>query len=185
MELSDEKRGEILGTLKNRFEKNMKRHEGIGWDEVQARLEADNGKLRTLSEMERTGGEPDVVCRDGKTGEFVFFDCSEESPKGRRSLCYDREALESRKENRPESSVMEMAAAMGAELLLGRGIPGIAEKRKIRRQNIELDSNTCRYQKTRRRRTCRFPVRTCLRVSQRRRILLCFQRIPCVAESLI
>lgn len=108
---------ETLQILKSRFEKNMKRHEGMRWDEVRAAIEAGNGKLRSLGEMERTGGEPDVVRRDGKTGEFVFFDCSEESPKGRRSLCYDREALESRKENRPLTSVMDMAASMGVDLL--------------------------------------------------------------------
>ncbi len=116
MEITAEKRGEILGILKIRFEKNRRRHEGILWDEVQAAVEAAD-KLWPLSEMERTGGEPDVVRRDGKTGEFVFIDCSEESPKGRRSLCYDREALESRKENRPLTSVMDMAASMGVELL--------------------------------------------------------------------
>ncbi|MGA2570919.1 MAG: DUF4256 domain-containing protein [Terracidiphilus sp.] len=108
---------EMLGTLKARFEKNMNRHRGLEWARVQARLEASAEKLWSLFEMERTGGEPDVVGRDNKTGEFVFYDCSAESPKERRSLCYDREALESRKEHKPANSALEMAAAMGVELL--------------------------------------------------------------------
>jgi hypothetical protein len=108
---------ELLGTLNARFEKNVNRHEGLAWAEVQARLEAKAEKLWPLHEMERTGGEPDVVGHDKNTGEFIFFDCSAESPKGRRSLCYDREALESRKENKPEDNAMNMAAAMGIELL--------------------------------------------------------------------
>ena len=115
--LSNKQREEILKTLKARFEKNMNRHKGLDWAKVQAKLEANPDKLRSLSEMERTGGEPDVVGHDKKTGEFIFYDCSEESPKGRRSLCYDREALDSRKENKPKGSAMELAAAMGVELL--------------------------------------------------------------------
>ncbi len=110
-------REELLGTLKARFEKNMSRHKGLEWAKVQAKLEASPEKLRSLSEMERTGGEPDVVGHDNKTGEYIFYDCSAESPKDRRSFCYDREALESRKENRPENNAMDMAAAMGVELL--------------------------------------------------------------------
>ncbi|HEX6900102.1 MAG TPA: DUF4256 domain-containing protein [Thermoanaerobaculia bacterium] len=108
---------ELLGTLKARFEKNMNRHKGLAWAEVQAKLEADADKLRSLHEMERTGGEPDVIGHDKKTGEYVFCDCSAESPAGRRSLCYDREALDSRKENKPEGNAVDMAAAMGIELL--------------------------------------------------------------------
>lgn len=107
----------LLDTLKARFEKNMKRHKDIEWVEVQARLEASPDKLRCLSEMEKTGGEPDVVGHDGKTGEFVFVDCSAESPAGRRSICYDREGLESRKEHRPADCATEMAMAMGVEIL--------------------------------------------------------------------
>ena len=115
--LSPSQREELLSLLKARFEKNSKRHKGLDWAKVQARLEADTEKLWSLHEMERTGGEPDVVGYDKKTGEYLFFDCSAESPKGRRSICYDREALESRKEHRPENNVIDMAAAMGIELL--------------------------------------------------------------------
>jgi hypothetical protein len=110
---------ELLEALKARFEKNMNRHSGLDWAKVKAKLDQAAGreKLWSLSEMERTGGEPDIVGYDTNTGEYIFYDCSEESPKGRRSLCYDREALESRKENKPENNVMDMASAMGTELL--------------------------------------------------------------------
>jgi Protein of unknown function (DUF4256) len=110
-------RGELLRTLKARFEKHMKRHQGLQWAAVQARLEANPEKLWSVHEMERTGGEPDVVGHDKKTGEYVFYDCSAESPKGRRSVCYDREALEARKEHKPKTSATDMAAAMGVEIL--------------------------------------------------------------------
>ena len=110
-------REELLSTLKARFEQNMNRHKGIEWAKVQAKLEANTDKLRSLNEMESTGGEPDVVGHDKKTGEYIFYDCSAESPKGRRSVCSDREALDSRKENKPKNSAMDMAAAMGIELL--------------------------------------------------------------------
>src|SRR5688572_1637398 len=110
-------RGELLESLKARFDKNTRRHRDIDWAAVQGRLEATAGKLRSLGEMERTGGEPDVIGQDKKTGAFVFCDCSAESPAGRRSVCYDREALESRKEHRPEGNAVDMAAAMGIELL--------------------------------------------------------------------
>src|SRR5207237_5615590 len=116
-ELSPEQRRELLRALKARFEKNMNRHKGLEWAKVQAKLEANAEKLWSLHEMERTGGEPDVVGHDKKTGEYIFYDCSAESPKGRRSLCYDREALDSRKEHKPENNAMDMAAAMGIELL--------------------------------------------------------------------
>jgi len=115
--LSPETRDELLRILKARFEKNMKRHKGIEWAKVQAKLNAHNEKLWSLDEMENTGGEPDVVGQDKKTGEYIFYDCSAESPRGRRSLCYDHEALESRKEHKPENSAMEMAAEMGIEIL--------------------------------------------------------------------
>src|SRR6476620_6675885 len=108
---------ELLTALKARFEKNMNRHEGLEWSKVQAKLEANTEKLRSLNEMERTGGEPDVVGHDKKTGEYIFYDCSAESPKGRRSTCYDREALESRKNHKPENNAIDMAIAMGIELL--------------------------------------------------------------------
>jgi hypothetical protein len=116
-ELSPEHREELLRALKARFEKNMNRHKGLEWAQVQARVEANIERLWSLNEMERTGGEPDVVGQDRKTGEYIFYDCSAESPKGRRSVCYDREALESRKEHKPGNSAMDMAAAMGIELL--------------------------------------------------------------------
>jgi Protein of unknown function (DUF4256) len=116
-ELSPEQRKKLLEALKARFEKNMNRHKGLEWADVQAKLGANPEKLWSLNEMERTGGEPDVVGHDKKTGEHIFYDCSAESPKDRRSLCYDREALESRKENKPKGSAMDMTAAMGIELL--------------------------------------------------------------------
>ena len=118
-ELSPEKREELLRELKGRFEKNMNRHKGLEWSKVQAKLDLPAGgeKLWSLGEMERTGGEPDVVGYDKMTGEYIFYDCALESPKGRRSICYDREALESRKENKPENSAIDMAAAMGIEIL--------------------------------------------------------------------
>lgn len=111
------RREELLRTLKDRFEKNSDRHKGFEWTKVQARLEATPEQLWSLNEMERTGGEPDVVGLDRKTGEYIFFDCSAESPKGRRSVCYDGEALASRKEHKPKNSAMDMATAMGIELL--------------------------------------------------------------------
>lgn len=115
--LSPEQREELLGTLKARFERNMNRHKGIEWTDVDAKLKAKAEKLWSLDEMEITGGEPDVVGYDKKTGEYIFYDCVPESPKGRRNLCYDREALDKRKEFKPENSVMDMAAEMGIELL--------------------------------------------------------------------
>ena len=116
-ELSSEQREELLSVLKARFEKNMNRHKSLDWSKVQAKLEANTEKLWSLDEMESTGGEPDVVGLDTKTGEYLFYDCSAESPKGRRSICYDHEALEARKEHKPENSAVEMAADMGIELL--------------------------------------------------------------------
>jgi len=115
--LSQEQREELLRALKARFEKNMNRHKGLEWTKIQTRLEANTEKLWSLIEMERTGGEPDVVSQDKKTGEYIFYDCSAESPKGRRSICYDREALESRKEHKPANDAIDMAAAIGIELL--------------------------------------------------------------------
>ena len=115
--LSPKQRDELFAVLKARFEKNLGRHPGLVWVKVQARLEVRPDKLWSLAEMERTGGEPDVVGQDKKSGEYVFFDCSEQTPSGRTSLCYDREAFDGRKEHKPKSSVMEMAAAMGIEVL--------------------------------------------------------------------
>lgn len=117
LELILEQREELLRTLKSRFEKNMNRHEGIEWAEVQAKIEANPVKQWSLNEMERTGGEPDVVGHDKKTGEYIFYDCSAESPKGRRSVCYDQEALESRKKHKPENNAIDMATTLGIELL--------------------------------------------------------------------
>ena len=116
-ELSSKQREELLSLLKARFEKNRNRHKGLEWDQVRAKLEAHAEKLWTLHEMERTGGEPDVISKDKATGEYVFYDCSAETPKDRRSLCYDREAMESRKEHKPKDDAISMAAAMGIELL--------------------------------------------------------------------
>ena len=116
-QLSQDQRTALISTLKARFEKNMQRHKSIAWPAVQARLEANTDKLWSLNEMESTGGEPDVVEQDKSTGDYVFYDCSAESPKGRRSFCYDNEALESRKENKPADSAVAMASTMGIELL--------------------------------------------------------------------
>jgi hypothetical protein len=116
-ELSSEQREELLRALKARFEKNMNRHKGLEWAKVKAKLEAHAEKLWSLHEMERTDGEPDVVGHDKKTGEYIFFDCAAESPNGRRSVCYDREGLDSRKEHKPENNAMDMAAAIGIEIL--------------------------------------------------------------------
>ena len=116
-EFPTEQRDELLRALKARFEKNMNRHNGLEWAKVQAKLEANPEKLWSLHQMESTGGEPDVVGHDEKTGEYIFYDCSAESPQGRRNVCYDREALESRKEFKPKDTAMDMAAAMGIEIL--------------------------------------------------------------------
>ncbi|HWY11404.1 MAG TPA: DUF4256 domain-containing protein [Bacteroidia bacterium] len=116
-ELSPKQSEELLKTLKSRFEKNMNRHKGLEWAKVQAKLQANTEKLWSLNEMEKTGGEPDVVAHDKKTSEYIFYDCSVESPNGRRSFCYDREALESRKEHKPKNNAVGMATAMGIELL--------------------------------------------------------------------
>jgi hypothetical protein len=116
-ELSSDQRKELLRILQGRFEKNLNRHKGLEWAKIQAKLEADNDKLWSLNEMEKTGGEPDVVGYDSNTGEYIFYDCSVESPKGRRNICYDRDGLELRKEFKPENSAIDMATAMEIELL--------------------------------------------------------------------
>lgn len=139
-ELSSERR-ELVRTLRARFEKNMHRHQGLEWASVEARLEANSEKLWCLNEMERTGGEPDVVGLDKNTDEFIFYDCSPESPKGRRSLCYDRAALDSRKENKPRDNAVDMAAAMGVELLTEEQYRGL--------QKLEqFDTKTSSWVKT-------------------------------------
>jgi Protein of unknown function (DUF4256) len=139
--LSKKQRDELFRTLQGRFEKNMNRHKGLAWAEVQARLEANAEKLWSLNEMEKTSGEPDVVGQDKQTGEYIFYDCSAESPKGRRSFCYDREALDSRKENKPKDSAMGMAAAMGIELLTEE------QYRELQRL-VEFDTKTSSWVKT-------------------------------------
>lgn len=130
-ELSPEQREELLQTLKARFEKNMNRHAGLAWADVQAKLEANPDKWWSLHEMETTGGEPDVVGHDSQTGEYLFYDCSAESPKGRRSICYDQEALESRKEHKPANSAVNMAAEMGIELLTEEEYRGLQQLGKF------------------------------------------------------
>jgi len=139
--LSSEQREELCGVLKARFEKNMKRHQGLEWAQVQAKLEANPEKLWSLGEMERTGGEPDVVGFDEQTGEYIFYDCAAESPKGRRSLCFDREAQDSRKEHAPENNAVEMAAAMGVELLT-------EEQYRALQQLGKFDTKTSSWVKT-------------------------------------
>ena len=140
-QLSPKQREELLTVLKARFEKNLSRHRGLEWAKVQAKLEANTEKLWSLSEMQRTGGEPDVVGQDKKSGEYVFYDCSAESPKGRTSVCYDREGLESRKEHKPENNAIDMAAAMGIELL--------TEEQYLDLQKLgEFDTKTSSWVKT-------------------------------------
>ena len=134
-------RDELIETLKNRFAENMRRHSGIKWDSVKTRLESMDKKLQTLNEMERTGGEPDVAGRDEITGEYIFCDCSPESPIGRRSLCYDREALDSRKKNKPNGNAIELASSMGIEIL--------TEKQYRELQELgEFDEKTSSWVKT-------------------------------------
>jgi len=139
--LSKSQREELLRALKARFEENMNRHKGLEWAKVQGRLEAKPEKLWSLHEMERTGGEPDVAGQDKKTGEYIFYDCSEESPKGRRSFCYDREALEKRKEHKPKNSAIDVADAMGIELLTEEEYRGLQKLG-------EFDTKTSSWVKT-------------------------------------
>jgi hypothetical protein len=139
--LSSEESAKLCNALKARFEKNMNRHQGLQWAKVQARLEANPEKLWSLQEMETTGGEPDVIGHDKGTGEYIFYDCSTESPKGRRSVCYDREALEARKENKPKDSAVNMATAMGIELLTEE------QYRELQRLG-EFDTKTSSWVKT-------------------------------------
>src|SRR5262245_32340465 len=140
-ELSPKQREELLRALNARFEKNMNRHKGLEWAKVKAKLEASAEKLWSLNEMEKTGGEPDVVGQDRKTGEYVFYDCSPETPKGRTSVCYDREGLESRKEHRPKNTAMDMAVAMGIELL--------TEEQYLELQELgDFDTKTSSWVKT-------------------------------------
>jgi hypothetical protein len=139
--MNAKQREELLNILKARFEKNMNRHKGIDWIKVQAKLETNTAKLKSLNEMEKTGGEPDVVGFDKKTGEFIFYDCSIESPKGRRSVCYDREGLESRKEHKPENNAIDMAKEIGIEILTEE------EYRELQKLG-EFDTKTSSWVKT-------------------------------------
>ena len=140
-ELASRKREELLKALRARFEKNTNRHKGLEWSKVLAKLEANPAKLWSLNEMESTGGEPDVVGQDKKTGEYIFFDCSPETPKGRTSVCYDREGLESRKEHRPKNTAVDMAVAMGVELL--------TEEQYVELQKLgDFDTKTSSWVKT-------------------------------------
>ncbi len=141
-ELPPEQREALLVVLHNRFEKNRNRHKDIKWANVQARLEVKTEKLRPLYEMERTGGEPDVTGFDKTTGEYIFYDCSAESPAGRRNVCYDRDGQESRKTARPENNAIDMASAIRHRTLNGRRISRITETRRIRYENVELAEDT-------------------------------------------
>jgi len=144
-ELAPGQREELLKTLKGRFEKNMKRHKSLEWSKVQAKLETNTEKLWSLHEMEKTGGEPDVVGHDKKTGEYIFYDCSAESPKGRRSVCYDRDALEARKEHKPKNSAIDMASAMEIELLSEDEYRGL---QSLQKGEGNLDTKTSSWIKT-------------------------------------
>ena len=139
--LSPKQREELLGRLKDRFEKNMNRHQGFRWDDIQERLDKHAEKCWSLFEMERTGGEPDVVGYDEKTGEYIFYDCSPESPGGRRSLCYDRQALDSRKANKPENNALDVAADIGIEILME------AEYRELQKKG-KFDTKTSSWVRT-------------------------------------
>ena len=178
-ELTTEHRDELISTLKARFEKNMQRHNGIEWTIVQQKLMANTAKLWSLGEMERTGGEPDVVGYDDQTGDFIFYDCSAESPKGRRSLCYDHEALESRKEHKPDNNALDMADSINR-----RPIPWLAATGRIRYKNFELGENTCWNPPIGRRTFLRSSLQPCFCISQWRRIVLCCQGIPRLTKGL-
>ena len=182
--MSPEQREELLSALKARFEKNMNRHKGLEWDKVQAKLEANTEKLWSLNEMERTGGEPDVVGHDKKKDEYIFYDCSAESPKGRRSVCYDREALESRKKHKPENNAIDMATAMGIELLTEEQY---RELQKLGNFDMKTSSWVQTPSDIRKLGGAIFCDRRyghCLRVPQWSRILLCCQRFPWLAKGL-
>jgi hypothetical protein len=140
-DMNEKQHEEILGALKARFESNVDRHEGLEWAEVQARLEANSDKLWSLNEMERTGGEPDVVGHDKQTGEYIFYDCSAQSPMGRRNVCYDRAALESRKKYKPENNAIDMASDMGIEILT-------EEQYRELQKITEVDTKTSSWVKT-------------------------------------
>ena len=162
--LSKKQREELLTTLKARFEKNIHRHKNIEWADVQAKLEANAEKLRSLHEMEGTGGEPDVVGHDQKTGEYIFYDCSAESPQGRRNLCYDRAALDSRKEHKPKNNAMDLAAAIGIELLTEE------QYRELQKLG-PVDTKTSSW------------IQTPSKIRKRGGALFCDRRFDCLNES--
>ena len=177
-------RDDLLKTLQARFEQNMHRHEGVKWSAVQARLENNAKALDSLYEMERTGGEPDMIGRATKAGGCTFCDCAAETPTGRRSVCYDREGLESRKEHRPENSAIEMAAAMGIEMLTRGAVPGSAEARRVRHQDVQLGPDPARHPGPRRRALLRPPLRPGVHVPQRCAVVLRVEGISRLPDGL-
>ena len=168
----------LFEVLKTRFDKNAHRHKGVAWAAVQARIENSPDTLRSLAEMERTGGEPDVIAHDKKTGELIFCDCSAESPAGRRSLCYDPEALKSRKENRPEGSATGMAASMGIELLTEEQYRALQQLGEFDLKTSSWVNDAPRYPATRRGALLRSALRHGVPLSQRRAVVLRRPGIP-------
>ena len=183
-QLSSAPNDALLKLLKARFEANMDRHKGMDWAKVQAKLEANADKLRSLHEMENTGGEPDVVGLDKKTGEYTFFDCSPETPKGRTSICYDREGLESRKEHKPKNNAIDMAADMGIEILTEEQYRSLQQLGEFDCQDLKLGENARRYQRTWRRSVLRSPLRARFRLSQRGSVVLRCKGVSRIAEGL-
>ena len=183
-EIAAKQRDGLLKTLKARFDAHMHRHAGLEWTAVQRRLESSSASLWSLNEMEQSGGEPDVVGMEQATGECLFVDCSAQSPKGRRSVCYDRQALEARKEHKPKTSAVEMATAMGAALLTVDEYQSLQAARSVRYDHVQLGANTGRDPEARRRAVLRSPLRHGLRVPQRCRLLLCRSGVPLLAQSL-
>jgi hypothetical protein len=183
--LSPEGHSALLEVLKTRFEKNKNRHKGLDWSQVQARLEANPGKLWSLDEMERTGGEPDVVGHDQKTGEYIFYDCSAESPKGRRSLCYDKQAWESRKEFKPENNALDMAAEIGIELLTEEEYRHLQQLGKFDTKTSSWVQTPANIRKLGGAVFLRPPLRNRFPLSQWSRIVLRRPGIPWFVKSLI
>ncbi len=181
--LTSQQAKQLLATLKSRFEKNPHRHKGLKWLEVEARLGSAPEKLWTLAEMERTGGEPDVVAIDKSTTEFIFYDCAAESPKGRRSFCYDRSAWQSRKEAKPKNNAIDAAAAMGADILTEDEYRALQQFESPRHKNLIVDHHPHTHPRTRRRSLLRSPLRHRLHLSQRRRVLLRRPRLPLLPKS--
>ena len=183
-ELLLEQREELLEVLEARFEKNMDRHKGLEWAKVKEKLDTNTKKLWTLNEMEKTGGEPDVVEYDIKNDEFIFYDCSAESPKGRRSVCYDLEALESRKKHKPENNAIDMATTMGIELLTVEQYRALQELGDFDKKTSSWVQTPSDIRKLDGALFCDFRYGHCLRVSQRCVLLLCCQRVPWLIKGL-